>query len=109
MTGLMRGVEMGGRVIVVVGGEALMREELSDMGRCGWIVRMRMRMMIVLKRTLFVNDSMRGACELLIHCEESYLYNIFSTISPIAKLLVNPGLSMPNKLINPGKPSSSLI
>ena len=36
-------------------------------------------------------------------------YSIFSTISPIARLAVKPGLSMPKRLTNPGKPSSFLM
>jgi hypothetical protein len=38
-----------------------------------------------------------------------YLLSRESTSSAIAKQLVKPGLSMPNKFTNPGNPSSSLI
>ncbi len=36
-------------------------------------------------------------------------YSIFSTISPIAKLAVRPGLSIPSKLMNPVSSSSFLM
>lgn len=46
---------------------------------------------------LFGNDA-----DMAIH----HLYSRSFTISPIANELVKPGLSMPSKLTNPGKPSS---
>ena len=45
----------------------------------------------------------------LIHHYPYHLYNILNTNSPIAKLLVNPGLSIPSKFTNPGNPSSRRI
>jgi hypothetical protein len=51
--------------------------------------------------------AVRGAIAKPLVKYSIYLYSRSSTISPIARLLVSPGLSIAKRLMNPGKPSSS--
>lgn len=50
-----------------------------------------------------------SSLEWLSRSKSSHPYSILSTFSPIARLLVRPGLSIPKRLTHPSNPSSRLM